>query len=149
MLRPFAHPVACCWELLRKVWNRSNYWANNPTFVLILVYPKYSAKMVDPFEQLFQHCGATHAHLKGFKAWVKGVFWAYEWRQYLSLGDLEQNEVFPKGKSWGSSCALTFNYGDMTCHVTKNWEWRKLANWWRIYFFRINKLAFLKQDKHT
>ena len=55
--------------------------------------------MVDPFEQLFQHCGATHAHLKGFKAWVKGVFWAYEWRQYRSLGDLEQNEVFPKGKS--------------------------------------------------
>ena len=29
MLRPFAHPqcidvVACCWELLRKVWNQSN-----------------------------------------------------------------------------------------------------------------------------
>ena len=24
MLHPFAHPVACCWELLRKVWNWSN-----------------------------------------------------------------------------------------------------------------------------
>ena len=24
MLRPFAHPVACCWELLRKVWNPPN-----------------------------------------------------------------------------------------------------------------------------
>ena len=23
------HVVACCWELLRKVWNRSNVWANN------------------------------------------------------------------------------------------------------------------------
>ena len=45
--------------------------------------------------------GATHAHLKGFKAWVLGVFWACEWWQYLSLGDLEQNEVFPEGKSWG------------------------------------------------
>ena len=29
MLRPFAHPVACCCELLRKVWNRSNFSANN------------------------------------------------------------------------------------------------------------------------
>ena len=29
MLRPFAHPVACCWMLLRKVWNRSNFSANN------------------------------------------------------------------------------------------------------------------------
>ena len=33
-----------------------------------------------------------------------------------------------------SSCALTFNYGHMTRHVTKNWKWRKLANWRRIYF---------------
>ena len=29
MLRPFAHPVACCWMLLRKVWNWSNSSANN------------------------------------------------------------------------------------------------------------------------
>ena len=32
MLRPFAHSVACCWMLLRvlrKVWNRSNFSANN------------------------------------------------------------------------------------------------------------------------
>ena len=25
MLRPFAHPFSCWWELLRKVWNRSNF----------------------------------------------------------------------------------------------------------------------------
>ena len=29
MLRPSAHPVACCCVLLRKVWNRSNFSANN------------------------------------------------------------------------------------------------------------------------
>ena len=23
------HVVACCWEFLRKVWNRSNFWAND------------------------------------------------------------------------------------------------------------------------
>ena len=56
MFRPFAHPVACCWELLRKVWKWSNYWANNPTFFLFLDCPKHSAKMLDPFAQLFQHC---------------------------------------------------------------------------------------------
>ena len=26
---------------------------------------------------------------------------------------------------------------------------RKLANWWRIYFVWINKLAFHKENKHT
>ena len=33
MLCQFAYPlrvVACSWELLLKVWNRSNVWANNP-----------------------------------------------------------------------------------------------------------------------
>ena len=29
ILRPFAHPVACCCVLLRKVWNGSNFSANN------------------------------------------------------------------------------------------------------------------------
>ena len=26
ILHTFAHPVACCWELLRKVWKRSNVY---------------------------------------------------------------------------------------------------------------------------
>ena len=30
------------------------------------------------------------------------------------LCDVEQNEIFPKSKSWGLSCALTFNYGHVT-----------------------------------
>ena len=25
MLCPFVHPLVCCWELLRKVWNLSNF----------------------------------------------------------------------------------------------------------------------------
>ena len=25
MLLAFAHPVACCWEFLRQVWNRSDF----------------------------------------------------------------------------------------------------------------------------
>ena len=29
MLRPFAHPVACCCVLLRKFWNQSNFSPNN------------------------------------------------------------------------------------------------------------------------
>ena len=47
MLRPFAHPVACCCMLFRKVWNRSNFSANNF---------QQCATMFDPFAQLFQHC---------------------------------------------------------------------------------------------
>ena len=48
-----------------------------------------------------------------------------------------------------SSCGTTINYGHVTCHVTKNWKWSKLANWWRIYFLWINKLAFLIEDKQS
>ena len=29
-LHTLLHVVACSWELLLKVWNRSNVWANNP-----------------------------------------------------------------------------------------------------------------------
>ena len=51
------------------------------------------------------------------------------------------SEFFPKSISWGF---LAFSYGQVTCHVNKNWKWRKLAlQLVRIYFVRINKLAFL------
>ena len=54
MLRPFAHPVARCWILLRvvvqslkpvKLFSQQLPWS-----------PKHSATMLDPFAQLFQHC---------------------------------------------------------------------------------------------
>ena len=55
MLRPFAHPVACCCvrvflgpEYLRKVWNRSNFLWNSWSL-------KRSATLLDPFVQLSQH----------------------------------------------------------------------------------------------
>ena len=65
----------------------------------------------------------------------------------LSQGGLEQNEFSPKVNLARFSCALTSNHGHVTCHrVTKNWKWRKLVNWWRIYFIWTNKLAFLKED---
>ena len=50
--------------------------------------------------------------------------------QYLSPGDLQQNEFFPESKCWGFLEVfffLTFNYGHMTCHVTKienEGDWR-------------------------
>ena len=54
MLRPFAHPFARCWILLRvvvqslkpvKLFSQQLPWS-----------PKRSATMLDPFAQLFQHC---------------------------------------------------------------------------------------------
>ena len=92
--------------------------------------------------------GATHARLMGFKAWVKG-FGPYEWLAISLARRTRTKWSFSQRQILRFSCALTFNYGDITCHVTKNWEWRKLANWWLIYIFWINKLAFMKQDKHT
>ena len=40
MLGPFAHPVACCCVLLRKVWNRSNFSANNSQHFFCSVIPE-------------------------------------------------------------------------------------------------------------
>ena len=47
--------------------------------------------------------------------------------QYPSLRDLEQNDLFPQKYVFRSSCALPFNHGHVTCHVTKisnegNWR---------------------------
>ena len=56
MLRPFAHPVACCWMLLRKVWTGQIFQPTTPNISFVPWSPKRSATMLDPFSQLFQHC---------------------------------------------------------------------------------------------
>ena len=49
--------AACCWELLRKVWNRSNSWANNcPSQYFFCSMIADVGSMLDPFSHLFQHC---------------------------------------------------------------------------------------------
>ena len=53
---PLLHVARCCWQFLRKVWNRSNFWANTPNISFVPWSPKRSATMLDPFAQLFQHC---------------------------------------------------------------------------------------------
>ena len=43
--------------LLHKVWNRSNFWANNSTTFLLFRYRRSVAQhMLDPSAKLFQHC---------------------------------------------------------------------------------------------
>ena len=54
MLRPFTHLVACCWELLRKVWSWSNFEPTAPNISFVPWSPKRSATMLDQFAQLFQ-----------------------------------------------------------------------------------------------
>ena len=56
MLRPFAHPVACCWMLLRVVSQTLKpvkLSANNSQHFFCSVI---AATMLDPFAELFQHC---------------------------------------------------------------------------------------------
>ena len=62
MLRPLAHPVACCCVLLRKAWNRSNVSANNSQHFFCSVIAE--ATMLDPFAQLFQHCWGNARSLR-------------------------------------------------------------------------------------
>ena len=68
MLRPFAHPVACCWMLLRVIAQSLKpvklFSQQLPTFLLFCDRTKRSATMLDPFAQFFQHCRG-HAHSLG------------------------------------------------------------------------------------
>ena len=60
MLRPFAHPVACCWKLLRHIAQSLKPVKLFSQVTLNISFvpwsPKRSATMLDPFAQLFQHC---------------------------------------------------------------------------------------------
>ena len=53
MLRPFAHPVACCFA---KFETGQTFQPTTPNISFVPWSPKRSATMVDPFAQLFQHC---------------------------------------------------------------------------------------------
>ena len=54
--------AACCWELLRKVWNRSNSWANNcPSQYFFCSMIADVGSILDPSSHLFQHCCCGHA----------------------------------------------------------------------------------------
>ena len=63
MLRPFAHPVACCYILLRvagrccaKFETGQTFESATPNISFVPRSPKRSANMLDSFAQLFQHC---------------------------------------------------------------------------------------------
>ena len=60
--------VACCQELLRKVWNRSSF-PTTPNISFVPWSPKSSVTMLDLFAQLFQHClgHADVLHVVSFK----------------------------------------------------------------------------------
>ena len=53
MLRPFAHPVACC---CAKFETGQTLQPTTPNISFVPWSPKRSATMLDPFAQLFQHC---------------------------------------------------------------------------------------------
>ena len=87
MLRPFAHPVACCCvrvflgpEYLRKVWNRSNFLWNSWSL-------KRSATLLDPFVQLFQHSWGL-ARVLGV---VYKVSWAASFPRYTEGSSIVGN----------------------------------------------------------
>ena len=55
-LHTLLHVVACCWELLQKVWKRSNFEPTTPNIPFFPWPPRRSTTMFDPFAQLLQHC---------------------------------------------------------------------------------------------
>ena len=62
ILRSFAQPVACCWVLLGVV--AQSLEPTTPNISVVSCSPKRCATMLDPFAQLSNIFGATHAHYK-------------------------------------------------------------------------------------
>ena len=67
VLRPFAHPVACCWMLIAcccaKFKTGQTFQPTTPNISFApWLQSKRGATMLDSFAQLFQHCwGHTHS----------------------------------------------------------------------------------------
>ena len=88
MLRPFAHPVACCWMLLRVVAQSLKpvklFSQQLPRFLLFRDRPKRSATMLDPFAQFFQHCWGHARHY----AWFTKTYGLYPSHDALQVPTL-------------------------------------------------------------
>ena len=61
-LHTLLHVVVCCWEMLRKVWNRLNFWLTIPNISLDPWSPKRSATMWMRLYSSSDIVGTTHAH---------------------------------------------------------------------------------------
>ena len=82
-LHTLLHVVGCCCVLLRKVWNWSDFSANNSHNSFVPWSPKRSATVLDPFAQLFQHCRG-HAHY----AWFTKTYGLYPSHDALQVATL-------------------------------------------------------------
>ena len=74
-LHTLLHVVVYYSEWLRKVWNCSNFWANNSQYFFCSVSPKRNATTLDPFTQLFQHCRGHTRAKDGCRIQVYKVSW--------------------------------------------------------------------------
>ena len=61
-LHMLLHVVECCWELLRKVSNRSNLNQQLQAFLLLRDHRKVAQQCWDHFRSFFNIAGATHVH---------------------------------------------------------------------------------------
>ena len=82
----------------------SDGWRRNPLGNWVILIS--SGQKPCTMQSNLKHCILFYIFqmlLKGFKAWVKIKMCPERMNnwQYLSPGDLEQNALFPKSKSWG------------------------------------------------
>ena len=138
MLRPFTHPVACSWMLLRVVAQSLKpvklISQQLPTFLFFLWSPKRSATMLDPFARFFQHCRGHARSLRMDYKDLRVVF-------------------FPRctagPKLVGSCCWLVFLpttvYSFLVCIFFPNWC-PQISNGfvpWLDGFWHFNKVSIL------
>ena len=85
MLRLSAHPVAFCWMLLRKVWNRSNFSASNSQHLLLFRDRRSVAQQCwIRLHSSSNTVGATHAHY----AWFTKTYGLYPFHDVLQVPTL-------------------------------------------------------------
>ena len=69
MLRPFAHPVACC---CAKFETGQTFQPTTPNISFVPWSPKRHTTMLDPFAQLFQHCWGHTLLITHSLQWLMG-----------------------------------------------------------------------------
>ena len=88
MLRPFAHPVACCWMLLRAVAQSLKpvklFSQQLPTFLLFRDRRSVAQQCWICLHSSSNIVGATHAHY----AWIKKTYGLYSSHDVLQVSNL-------------------------------------------------------------
>ena len=111
MLRPFAHPVTCCWMLLRVVAQQL------PTFLLLHDRQSVAQQCWIRFHSFSNIVGAAHAHY----AWFTKTYGLYPSHDALQVPTLLAQQCWKLLRPFARSLSNNDSSGNpVACTIAKN-----------------------------